>query len=107
MDILVSSFERLLWFLAFQVYSEGSVAQKRKTAGEKVKGWLEELKSKGGFGVEYRLLEAAKVDFESERVSDDETIAVIKEQYSVKNCHCQLGCFNGHRKRRETLQIHP
>ena len=86
MDILISSnFERLLWFLAFQVYNEGSVEQKRTTAGKKVKGWIEELKSKGGFGVETQILEAAKVDFESERVSDNETIAMIKEQYSSKS----------------------
>jgi len=34
---------------------------------------LEELNFNGGFGVEHRLLEGAKVDLESERVSDDET----------------------------------
>jgi threonine synthase len=74
MDILVSSnFERRLWFLSFQVYGDGSIEQKWNTAGEKVKGWLEELNFNGCFGVEHRLLEGAKVGFESERVPDDET----------------------------------
>lgn len=82
MDILVSSnFERLLWFLAFQVYGQGSLEEQRKTAGHRVKGWLEELKSSGGFGVEPAILEAAKADFESERVSDNETLATIRSIY--------------------------
>lgn len=87
MDILVSSnFERLLWFLAFQVYGEGlkTVEEKRAEAGRRVKGWLDELKSKGGFGVEPKLLEAAKLDFESERVSNKQTIAMIRQQYSAQ-----------------------
>ena len=78
-----SNFERLLWFLALQVYGEGTIESKRKIAGQKVKSWLDELKSSGGFGVEPILLEAAKADFESERVSNNETIAMITEQYSL------------------------
>ncbi|KAL8685708.1 MAG: hypothetical protein Q9218_007587 [Villophora microphyllina] len=82
MDILVSSnFERLLWFLAFQDSKEDTVEARRKAAGERVKQWLQELKASGGFGVEPAILEAAKVDFESERVSDAETIATIKDIY--------------------------
>ena len=86
MDILVSSnFERLLWFLAFQVYGNGlkTVEEKRAEAGRRVKGWLEDLKSRGGFGVESNLLEAGKTSFESERVANKETIAMIKQQYSA------------------------
>jgi threonine synthase len=84
MDILVSSnFERLLWYLAYDVYGEGSVSSRRKTAGEKVKGWLEDLKSRGGFGVDSAVLTTAKQDFESERVSDSETIQTIREVYST------------------------
>ncbi|KAL2041910.1 hypothetical protein N7G274_005097 [Stereocaulon virgatum] len=83
MDILVSSnFERLLWFLAFQVHSLGPLEQQRKIAGRMVKGWLEELKSRGGFSVQPQLLQAAKLDFESERVSDKETLAIIRDIYS-------------------------
>lgn len=85
MDILLSSnFERLLWYLTFDVYGEGSVEQKRKIAGDRVKGWLQDLKSHGGFSVEPRLLEAAKTDFETERVSDKETLASIKATYEAK-----------------------
>lgn len=83
MDILVSSnFERLLWFLAYGVLASGSEGQKRKTAGEKVKCWLDDLKFRGGFSVPQSVLEAAKEDFESERVSDDQTLAMIATTYS-------------------------
>ncbi|KAI9718705.1 MAG: hypothetical protein M1812_003879 [Candelaria pacifica] len=82
MDILISSnFERLLWYLAFEVYGSGSVDEKREIAGQKVKGWLSELKSNGGFGVEQSFLSAARTDFESERVSNQETIDMIRKQY--------------------------
>ena len=87
MNILVSSnFERLLWYLSFQVYGSGldTVEEKRAEAGRRVKGWLQELKSQGGFGVEPKLLEAAKISFESERVSNKQTIAMIKRQYSAQ-----------------------
>ena len=87
MNILVSSnFERLLWYLAFQVYGSGlgTVEEKRVEAGRRVKGLLQELKSQGGFGVEPKLLEAAKISFESERVSNKQTIAMIKQQYSAQ-----------------------
>ncbi|KAK7528895.1 threonine synthase-like protein [Phyllosticta citriasiana] len=84
MDILVSSnFERLLWFLAYQVYgaSASSIAEKRKIAGEKVQGWLNDLKTNDGFGVEQAILDAAKADFESDRVSDKQTLQTIKDVY--------------------------
>ncbi|GAM89278.1 hypothetical protein ANO11243_073150 [Dothideomycetidae sp. 11243] len=84
MDILVSSnFERLLWYLAYQVYGSGSVEERRKTAGQKVQGWLEQLKSQGGFGVDAFVLNAAKSDFDSERVSDKQTIDTIKLMYAA------------------------
>ena len=98
MDILVSSnFERLLWFLAFEVYGRclNTVEEKRAEAGRRVKGWLEELKSKGGFGVEPKLLEAAKISFESERVSNKQTIAMIKQQYSAQTPAAKEGTSSG------------
>ncbi|KAL1956630.1 hypothetical protein VTO42DRAFT_6977 [Malbranchea cinnamomea] len=83
MDILVSSnFERLLWFLAYDVYGEGDVSHKRQTAGKTVQGWLNDLKNKGGFSVEPKVLEAAQKEFESERVSDSQTIETIRSTYS-------------------------
>jgi threonine synthase len=82
MDILVSSnFERLLWFLAYQVYGQGSVAEKRKKAGNQVNTWLHELKTNGGFEVDKDILDAAKQDFESERVSDQQTLDTIRIVY--------------------------
>lgn len=83
MDILVSSnFERLLWYLAFQTSDVEETNRRRMVAGEKVKGWLLQLKHEGGFGVEAAILDAAKNDFVSERVSDKETIETIKHIYS-------------------------
>jgi threonine synthase len=84
MDILVSSnFERLLWFLAYEVYGKGSVSEKRSIAGAKVNGWLQDLKLSGGFAVDPEVLKAASVDFESERVSDVETQQTIKDIYKL------------------------
>ncbi|KAJ5306176.1 hypothetical protein PENANT_c024G05259 [Penicillium antarcticum] len=84
MDILVSSnFERLLWFLSYQSAPGSSAEERRKHACDSVRGWLNDLKSKGGFQVPSAVLEGAKVDFESERVSNDETIATIRDIYST------------------------
>lgn len=84
MDILVSSnFERLLWYLAYRTYGSGSVSDRRKTAGARVQGWLNELKTNGGFGVDSAILDAAKQDFESERVSNKQTIETIKLVYTT------------------------
>ncbi|KAH0565050.1 hypothetical protein GP486_001559 [Trichoglossum hirsutum] len=83
MDILVSSnFERLLWFLAYEVYGSNSdVHASRNTAGEKVRAWLSDLKAHGGFSVDPTILDAARRDFESERVSDAEILTTIKHFY--------------------------
>jgi threonine synthase len=86
MDILVSSnFERLLWFLAYDVYSTNSdaVIQRRSQAGDHVRGWLNDLKSEGGFSVDPQILKAAQADFASYRVSDEETIETIKYVFSA------------------------
>ena len=82
MDILVSSnFERLLWYLAFQTSKVEETNRRRMEAGEKVKGWLRQLKSEGGFGVDHQILAAARDILESERVSDKQTLEVIKSIY--------------------------
>ena len=83
MDILVSSnFERLLWFLADQTAEEKVATKRRASAGAQVKKWLGHLKADGGFSVDVSILEAAKTDFESERVSDEQTVQTIKAFYS-------------------------
>ena len=88
MDILVSSnFERLLWFIAYDVY--GSVAmgeqERRQSAGLKIKEWQTDLKMNGGFSVEKKVLDAAKADLASERVSDADTVATIRDVYRWPN----------------------
>jgi len=85
MDILVSSnFERLLWFLAYEFAAEAGMDDEwtKKQAGQEVETWLKELKSKGGFGVHADILKSASRDFESERVSDAQTVEIIKQFYS-------------------------
>ncbi|KAI6840880.1 threonine synthase [Hortaea werneckii] len=84
MDILVSSnFERLLWFLAYRTSSVEETNRRRMEAGEKVKNWLDALKKDGGFGVNKEILAAAKENFDSERVSDKQTIQTIKDIYGA------------------------
>ncbi|KAH9820869.1 threonine synthase-like [Teratosphaeria destructans] len=83
MDILVSSnFERLLWYVAYGTSKVEEVNRRRMEAGEKVKVWLNQLKSEGGFGVSQEMLAAAKEHFDSERVSDKQTIQTIKDIYA-------------------------
>lgn len=84
MDILVSSnFERLLWFLAYEYASGAGMDDiwNKKQAGQEVEAWLKALKTAGGFGVEREILNAAKRDFDSERVSDKQTLVTIRDFY--------------------------
>lgn len=89
MDILVSSnFERLLWFLAYGYASGAEMDDEwnKKQAGQEVTAWLKELKTAGGFGPVYKeVLTSARDDFESERVSDPETLETIKDFYQKRN----------------------
>ncbi|KAI5283525.1 threonine synthase [Ascosphaera aggregata] len=96
MDILVSSnFERLLWYLALKIYGRGSLHEQRATAGAVVSAWLSDLKNRGGFNVESSILSAAKADFESQRVSDEQTIDTIRSVY--KSCSPQGNATQGTR----------
>ncbi|GAB1215644.1 hypothetical protein ATERTT37_004836 [Aspergillus terreus] len=85
MDILVSSnFERLMWFLAKEYAAAGGKDDQssKKQAGEDVLGWYQSLKTTGGFGpVNKDLLENGRRSFESDRVSNTETIETIKTCY--------------------------
>lgn len=88
MDILVSSnFERLLWFLAYEFAAHAGMDEEwnRKQAGQEVDAWLKDLKTNGGFEVHKDILESAKRDFESERVSDAQTLETIKDFYVNDN----------------------
>lgn len=90
MDILVSSnFERLLWFLAYEFAAGAGMDDEwnKKQAGQEVEAWLKELKSKGGFGVHAEILADAQKDFESERVSDEQTLETIKTFYRAEKSY--------------------
>lgn len=99
MDILVSSnFERLLWFLAYEFASAAKMDDEwnKRQAGQEVSAWLKQLKSSGGFGPVYKdVHEGAKRDFESERVSDSQTIETIKNYFNkldyVLDPHTAIG----------------
>ncbi|KAI0884672.1 threonine synthase [Annulohypoxylon maeteangense] len=99
MDILVSSnFERLLWFLAYEFASVAGMDDEwnRRQAGQEVSSWMKQLKSSGGFGPVYQdVHSSAKRDFESERVSDSQTIDTIKSYFKkidyVLDPHSAIG----------------
>lgn len=88
MDILVSSnFERLLWFLAYEFASSAGMDDEwnKRQASQEVFSWLKELKTSGGFGPVYKdVLQAARRDFESERVSDEQTLETIRSYYNSR-----------------------
>ncbi|KAI1419884.1 tryptophan synthase beta subunit-like PLP-dependent enzyme [Xylaria sp. FL1777] len=85
MDILVSSnFERLMWFLAEGFASTVGMDEQfnKKQAGQEVAAWYQSLKRSGGFGpVHSDIMEAGRMIFESERVSDPETLETIRSCY--------------------------
>ncbi|KAI4180646.1 MAG: hypothetical protein L6R41_007097 [Letrouitia leprolyta] len=84
MDILVSSnFERLLWYLAYETQTPQtiSISDRKRAACLQVEQWQSELKAKGGFRVGKEILDLAKADFSSERVSDTETLSTIHDIY--------------------------
>ncbi|KAI1388274.1 threonine synthase [Hypoxylon trugodes] len=99
MDILVSSnFERLLWFLAYEFASLAGMDDEwnRKQAGQEVTAWMKQLKSSGGFGPVYQdVHKSARRDFESERVSDSQTVETIKNYFKkidyVLDPHSAIG----------------
>ncbi|TVY27503.1 Threonine synthase [Lachnellula hyalina] len=106
MDILVSSnFERLLWFLAYEYAAEAGMDEEwnKKQAGQEVESWLKQLKTQGGFSVAAEILKFAKRDFESERVSDAQTVETIKQFYSTP---APNGDANGASKRGYILDPH-
>ena len=76
MDILVSSnFERLLWYLAFE-----EVRGDRRKACEILAGWMGKVKDDGRVEVSAKVLEAARMDFFAERISDEEVCDLMPEE---------------------------
>ncbi|KAI0596073.1 tryptophan synthase beta subunit-like PLP-dependent enzyme [Biscogniauxia sp. FL1348] len=89
MDILVSSnFERLLWFLAYEFAAVAGMDDEwnKKQAGQEIAAWMKQLKTSGGFGPVYQDVHtSARRDFESERVSDPQTVETIKTYFNKIN----------------------
>ncbi|KAJ4864369.1 pyridoxal-phosphate dependent enzyme domain-containing protein [Trichoderma breve] len=85
MDILTSyNFERLLWFLACEFASSAGMDNlwNQNQASQEVYQWFQDLDKKGFFGPVYRdVIRSARRDFESERVTDQQTIETIKAVY--------------------------
>lgn len=82
MDILVSSnFERLLWHVIY----ESEQSQEFTAAGQKIKGWMDDLKTRGAFQVDSDHYTIAKRDFSSERVSDEETKETILKYFTAES----------------------
>jgi threonine synthase len=112
MDILVSSnFERLLWFLAYEFATSAGMDGEwnKKQAGQEVTAWLKELKTKGGFGPVYKdVLASARRDFESERVSDEQTVETIKAFYNklgyILDPHSAVGVTAAQRSMERSAQ---
>lgn len=77
MDILVSSnFERYLW------YAARTTTDSNEEAGQLVNQWMTDLKATGKFSVSEKVLATARLQFSSERASDEETTATIKKVYT-------------------------
>jgi threonine synthase len=110
MDILVSSnFERLLWFLAYEFAASVGMDDywNKKQASQEVAKWLKELKETGSFGPVYQdVLKTAKRDFESERVTDPQTIETIQDLYSkigyILDPHSSVGVTAANRSIQRT-----
>ena len=74
MDIVVSSnFERLLYILQLELNSFA-----HEETAKQVSSWLSDLKNKGGFAVSPELHAAATREFESEKVTNPQTLATIR-----------------------------
>lgn len=68
----------------------------KKQAGQDVLAWYQSLKATGGFGpVHQDILEIGRLSFESERVSDPETLESIKSCYEqtryIQDPHSAVG----------------
>lgn len=88
MDILVSSnFERLLWYLARESKSDGSNTDEELSdkAGHQVAQWMDELKSKGVFRVDDKVVLEARKIFDSAMVNDQQTLDGIHKYYEKHN----------------------
>ena len=70
----MSNFERVLWYYLKDAYGE-------QAASDKVRGYIRDLKEKGGFKVDTAIVQEMRKVFSSADVSDLETIECMKEWY--------------------------
>lgn len=78
MDILVSSnFERLLWYLARENLADND----DMNTGTIINNWFQQLKTEGKFKVDLSIVKNASNDFDSEKVTNDETLESIRQMY--------------------------
>lgn len=90
MDITVSSnFERLLWYLAYEVTPSDGL-KRRLTASKTVADWMASVKDRGQMIVSNDVLQAAQQDFVAERV-DDEQVGMSLRKFAHNNiATCRL-----------------
>lgn len=87
MDILISSnFERLLWYLI----RDNETNNDDQLAGETLASWMLQLKTTGSVSAPSSVTEAAREDFDSERITDSETSIRIRDTYIFDNAHYVL-----------------
>lgn len=91
------------------------IQEQRQRASSRVKEWQTDLKTRGGFNVEQQVLNATKVDFVSERVSDEETLAIIRKVYKwqtpgsksyVLDAHSAIGVITAWRSIKTAPGVH-
>lgn len=99
MDILISSnFERLLWYLV-----RNNVTHDDNKAGQTLGDWMVQLKSTGCVVAPQEVIDAAKVDFDSFSVTDEQTSQQIKQTYTnhpdhyVLDPHTAVGIFTSYK----------
>ena len=87
MDIVISSnFERLLWYLIRDNVTEGDDSK----AGQTLDEWMRQLRATGSVRAPESVVSAARIDFNSERVTDSETAATIRQVYTEDEEHYVL-----------------
>lgn len=78
MDILISSnFERLLWYLV----RDNATNKDDAEAGKILNEWMVQLKTTGSVTAPSQVAEAARADFDSMKVSNNQTVETIKKTY--------------------------
>jgi threonine synthase len=83
-DIFVSgNFERLTKLVnVVSDFRSRSVHERRRNAGQRINDWLHELNTASGFSVSDTVAQGAKKEFESERISDEQTLETIGTVYA-------------------------